>query len=135
MDDLEKRRILVVDDDEEVLRWFKRAAEAAGYEVVQAVSGAVGLDLAGRDRFDLILLDISLPAMDGRDVLRRLKMNPRTGDVPVLVHSGSTNLYDRRIVLELGAEDFAEKPVDPSSLIQQIGSLIRKARHRAPQRQ
>lgn len=135
MGDVTKQRILVVDDDDQVQRWIKRAAEAAGYEVEQATNGALGLELAGKGRFDLILLDINMPSMDGRDVLSRLKKNPHTAAVPVLIHSGRSDPYDRRVVLELGAEDFVEKPVEPSSLVRQIGSLIRKSsRHRAAEK-
>jgi two-component system cell cycle response regulator len=70
-------------------------------------------------------------SMDGRDVLTRLKAHPNTAAVPVLVLSGSTATYDRRLALELGAEDFLEKPINPNSLILAIRSSIRKARGRA----
>jgi DNA-binding response OmpR family regulator len=123
-------RILVVDNDVDVQRWIKRAVEGAGYEVTQAVNGALGLDLAGKEKFDLILLDIGMPSMDGRDVLSRLKAHPNTAAVPVLILSGGTDVYDRRLVLELGAEDFLEKPISPNSLILAIRSHIRKARGR-----
>jgi DNA-binding response OmpR family regulator len=130
MGDGAKGRILVVDDDDEVQRWIKRAVEGAGYEVTQAANGALALDLADKEKFDLILLDIGMPSMDGRDVLTRLKAHPNTAAVPVLVLSGSTDTYDRRVVLELGAEDLLEKPINPSSLILAIGSRIRRARGR-----
>jgi len=126
-----KGRILVVDDEDEIRRLVKRAAEGAGYEVTEAATGALGLDFAGKETFDSILLDIGMESMDGRDVLTRLKAHPNTATVPVLILSGSTDHYDRRLVLELGAEDFLEKPITPNSLVLAINNRIRRARGRA----
>ncbi|HEV3191007.1 MAG TPA: response regulator [Polyangiaceae bacterium] len=128
-------RILVIDDDVKVQSVVKRAAEAAGFEVAQAFDGLPGLALAALEKFALILLDINMPAMDGRDVLKRLKENPTTADIPVLVYSGRDSQSDRLVALELGAEDFIDKPFEPSALIRKIGYLIdRKARERAPRK-
>jgi two-component system phosphate regulon response regulator PhoB len=125
-------RVLVVDDDVEVQRVVKRAAEGAGLDVVQAFDGAAGLLVATTERFDLILLDINMPTMDGRDVLKRLKDTPATADVPVLVYSGRGGQSDRLVGLELGAEDYVDKPIDAGSLVRKIGRLIeRKTRERA----
>ena len=125
-------RVLVVDDDVEVQRVVKRAAEGAGLDVVQAFDGAAGLLVATTERFDLILLDINMPRMDGRDVLKRLKENPATAAVPVLVYSGRDGQSDRLVGLELGAEDYVDKPIDAGSLVRKIGRLIeRKTRERA----
>ena len=123
-------RILVVDDDVEVQRSIERAARAAGYEVMQALDGAAGLALATEQRFDLIVLDIAMPASDGRDVLNSLKQNPVTADVPVLLCSGRNQLDDRRVGYELGAEDFVEKPFAAVLLMRRIGRMIEKARER-----
>jgi DNA-binding response OmpR family regulator len=124
-------RILVIEDEGEVQRVVKRAAEAAGFEVVQAFDGAPGLALAAAEPFDLILLDINMPNMDGRDVLTRLKRDPATAVVPVLVYSGrDNNEYERHDVLGLGAEDYVDKPLDARSLVLKIEYLIQKARAR-----
>jgi DNA-binding response OmpR family regulator len=126
-----KGRILVVDDEDEIRRLVRRAAESAGYEVTEAANGALGLDLAAKETFDLILLDIGMESMDGRDVLAQLKAHPDTATVPVLILSGSSDSYERRVVLELGAEDFLEKPITPGSLILAIESRLRRVRGRA----
>jgi DNA-binding response OmpR family regulator len=127
-------RILVVDDDIEVQRVVKRAAEAAGFEVVQALDGAPGLALATTEKFDLILLDISMPKMDGRVVLARLKQNPTFAHVPVLVYSGRDGQVDRHVALDLGAEDFVDKPFDAGFLVTRMERLLEKARGRATQK-
>jgi DNA-binding response OmpR family regulator len=127
--------ILVVDDDVHVQRAVKRAAEAAGYQVVQALDGATVLALATAMNFDLILLDLALPKIDGRDVLNLLKHNPSTADVPVLLYSGSGSdpQNDRRQGYDLGAVDFIQKPFNSDMLLKKIGRLIEKARERAAQ--
>jgi DNA-binding response OmpR family regulator len=126
-------RILVVDDDAEIQRVLKRAGEAAGYEVVQALDGAAGLALATAEQFDLIVLDIAMPTSDGRDLLNRLKQNRNTADIPVLVYSGRDHADDRRVVYELGAENYVDKPFAAGLLIKKIGRIIEKARKRGTQ--
>src|SRR5256885_1832382 len=113
-------RILVVDDDVEVQKVVKRVGEAAAFEVVQALDGSPGLTLATTERFDLIVLDINMPTMDGRDVLRKLRLNTATASVPVLVYSGRTDQVDRVAALELGADDYIDKPFDVEILVRKI---------------
>jgi DNA-binding response OmpR family regulator len=117
-------RILTVDDDVEVQKVVKRAAEAAGLEVVQAFDGAAGLALALTEPFDLILLDINMPKMDGRDVLSKLRNNHATAAVPVLIYSGRAGQLDRLVGLELGADDYIDKPFESSLLVKKIERLI-----------
>jgi DNA-binding response OmpR family regulator len=121
-------RILIVDDDKEVQGVLKRAAATAGYELVQAFDGSNGLALATEGKFDLIVLDIEMPALDGRDVLSRLRQNPNTANVPVLVYSGRNHQTDRRVVYELGADDHIDKPFSAALLMSKIRRMIEKAR-------
>jgi CheY-like chemotaxis protein len=130
-------RILVVDDDVELQHVLGRAAEGAGYEISHAFDGASGLALALREKFDLIVLDIDMPksevpgegpALDGRDVLSRLKQHPDTLVVPVLLCSGRNGADDRRVSYELGADDFVDKPIAARHLMMKIGHMIEKAR-------
>lgn len=122
---------MVVDDDVDLQEVVQRAAKDAGYEVVQAFNGATGLVLAVTQKFDLILLDISMPKLDGRDVLVRLRENPSTANVPVLLFSGNNQQNDRRVAYELGADDYVDKPFSAGLLMTKIGRLIEKARERA----
>jgi adenylate cyclase len=121
-----RARILVVDDDLKLQSVVKKVAEAVGFEVLQAFDGPPGLVLASTENVDLILLDINMPAMDGRDVLRRQKANPSTADIPVLVYSGRDSQQDRLVAFELGAEDYNDKPFDSGALLKKIGRLIEK---------
>ncbi len=106
-------RILVAEDDAAVARLYAAYAQSRGHSVVVAKDGAETLVCAAAELPDVLLLDISMPKLDGRDVLRQLKSNPKTARLPVLVISafgGDQNLRD--LLLELGAWDVMEKPVD-----------------------
>jgi DNA-binding response OmpR family regulator/two-component sensor histidine kinase len=119
--------ILVVEDDVDVQQMVTRAAQAEGFSVLQAFDGASGLGLALTRHIDLIVLDINIPMLDGRDVLSHLKKDPRTADLPVLVCSGRIDPHNRRLALELGATEFVEKPFNPRALMLKIGHLIDQA--------
>jgi CheY-like chemotaxis protein len=106
-------RILVAEDDVALAKLYGAYAQSRGHSVAVARDGAEALRAAVDDPPDLILLDISMPKLDGRDALKALRGNPRTRDIPVLVisaYGGDQNLRD--LLLELGAWDVLEKPVD-----------------------
>lgn len=106
-------RILVAEDDLALARLYTAYAESRGHTVVLARDGAETLVAAASELPDLLLLDVAMPKLDGRDVLKQLKASPRTADIPVLVVSAfgaDQNLRD--LLLELGAFDVLEKPVD-----------------------
>src|SRR5687768_151925 len=104
-----KGRILLGDDDVVLLRAVTRVAALRGYEVLSARSGSEVLTMASALQPELIVLDIMFPDADGRDLLRQLKIDPLTAQIPVLVWSATENDSNRRIALDLGAEDFVEK--------------------------
>jgi len=106
-------RILVAEDDDAVLGLYARYAERRGHRVIRARDGAEALLIAAAELPDIILLDVAMPKLDGRDVLRQLKTNDRTRGIPVLVISASGGEQNLRTLLaELGAADVLEKPVD-----------------------
>lgn len=106
-------RILVAEDDPAVAKLYAAYAQSRGHLVLFAQDGAEALVSAAAERPDLILLDVAMPRLDGRDALQRLKADPVTRDIPVLVitaHGGDQQLRD--LMLELGAFDVLEKPID-----------------------
>jgi DNA-binding response OmpR family regulator len=120
-------RILVAEDDPAVARLYAAYAQGRGHRVVVARDGAETLVAAVADPPDLVLLDIGMPKLDGRDVLRQLKQNPRTATVPVLVVTalgGDQNL--RTLLLELGAADVLEKPVDLAIAFNKAERAVRR---------
>ena len=109
----QKLRILIAEDDPDVLHLYARYAERRGHTVLLAHDGAEALVVAAAELPDLVMLDVAMPKLDGRDVLRQLKANDRTRPIPVLVvtaFGGEQNL--RTMLVELGADDVLEKPVD-----------------------
>jgi DNA-binding response OmpR family regulator len=106
-------RILIAEDDPAVLMLYARYAEKRGHAVLLAHDGAEALVVAASELPDLLILDIAMPKLDGRDVLRQLKANARTRGIPVLVVTASGGDQTMRTLLvELGAADVLEKPVD-----------------------
>jgi len=106
-------RILVAEDDPSVARLYAAYAQSRGHQVLVAKDGAETLVTAASELPDLVFLDVGMPKLDGRDVLKQLKANPKTRPIPVLVvtaFGGDQNLRD--LLLELGAFDVLEKPVD-----------------------
>jgi CheY-like chemotaxis protein len=106
-------RILVAEDDAAVARLYAAYAQSRGHSVLFARDGAETLVTATAELPDVIWLDIAMPKLDGRDVLKQLKANPRTAGIPVLVVSafgGDQNMRD--LLLDLGAWDVMEKPLD-----------------------
>jgi len=117
--------ILVVDDSPDSLELISSELMKY-YEVHVATDGVRCLELARRVRRpDLILLDVMMPGMDGYEVCRRLKANPDTADIPLLFLSGRTAAEDERIGLEIGAEDYLAKPVNPAVMLARVRAHLR----------
>jgi DNA-binding response OmpR family regulator len=113
MSDAAPLRILFGEDDGLLARMYAAFAESRGHVVLLARDGAEALVTAAAELPDLIWLDVEMPKLDGRDVLRQLKANPKTAPIPVLIVSaagGDQNMRD--LLLELGAWDVLEKPID-----------------------
>jgi len=118
--------VLVIDDDADVRRLLKTALEKQGFEVETAADGESGMAQVAEQRPGLILLDMRMPGMDGFAVLRALKEDPATVDIPVIAMTGSPELKTtaRARVLALGASDFITKPFDMDMLVEEIKLFI-----------
>ena len=132
--DVPGKRILVVDDTKEILQVFAQRLKSWGYEVLTASSGEDGLRLAGAQAPDLILLDIMMPKMKGRDACARLKADPKTASIPVIFLT-ALGLSDHvKAGMDLGAEDYIVKPFEPEELRQRIKvCLLRHSQSPPPQ--
>ena len=117
-------KILYVEDNEDNVYMLKRRLERAGFEVVVAADGEQGLAVAHNERPDLILMDLSLPVLDGWQATRRLKDSEETRAIPVIALSAHTMPGDREKALEAGCDDYDAKPVDLGSLMAKIAALL-----------
>lgn len=118
-------RILVVDDIPASLKLLQARLEAEYFEVVTATAGAEAVEVCENGRVDVVLLDIMMPEMDGFEVCRRLKENPQTAHIPVVMVTALDQVTDRIRGLEAGADDFLTKPVNDLQLLTRVKSLVR----------
>ncbi len=121
---MSKKRILVIEDNEQNLYLTTFLLEKHDFEVIQARDGQQGLALAASEYPDLILLDIQLPVMDGHEVARRLKKDNKTLSIPVVAVTSYAMAGDREIILSAGCEGYIEKPIDPDSFVDQVKQFL-----------
>jgi two-component system, cell cycle response regulator DivK len=117
-------KILYVEDNDDNVYFLRKRLTRLGYEVIIATDGAQGIALAASDRPDLILMDLSLPVMDGWEATRRLKAGAATKHVPVIALSSHAMVGDREGALAAGCDEFETKPVDLPRLVEKIRTLL-----------
>ena len=118
------QRILIVDDEPNIVATVSPLLRARGYDVVPAMSGRAGLDAVERDKPDLIVLDLGLPDLDGVEVCRQIR---QTSNVPILVLSARGAEPDKVAALDAGADDYVTKPFGPEELLARIRAALRRA--------
>jgi two-component system phosphate regulon response regulator PhoB len=123
---VKKEKILVVDDEEDILELVRYNLDREGYQVVCAISGEEALAAAASERVDLIILDLMLPGIDGLEVARRLKQNTATREIPIVMLTAKGEEADVVAGLELGADDYVTKPFSPRILIARMKAVIRR---------
>src|SRR5262245_42098821 len=118
-------RVLVVDDILANVRLLEAKLSAEYFDVVTAMNGADALESVQRSRPDIVLLDVMMPGIDGIEVCRRIKSNPQTQHIPVVMVTALDQPEDRVKGLEAGADDFLTKPVNDLALFCRVKSLVR----------
>lgn len=119
--------ILVVEDDADIRQVIELMLKSAGYLTYTASNGADALEQVAGRHFDLILLDIIMPGMDGYQVARRIQADPATRDIPIIMVSGRNEVVDQVLGLELGADDYICKPIEPRLLLARVKARLRRA--------
>jgi len=117
-------KILLVEDNEMNRDMLTRRLERKGFEVVIAVDGQAGIDMAASSNPDIILMDLSLPVIDGWEATRQIKANPATQSIPVIALTAHAMAGDEQKALEAGCDDYDTKPIDLSRLLGKIDNLL-----------
>ena len=117
-------KILLVEDNEMNRDMLSRRLTRKGYEVVVAVDGQEGLDMASSESPDLILLDMSLPVIDGWEAARQLKSQAQTREIPIIALTAHAMAGDREKTLEAGCDEYDTKPVEMPRLLEKIQAIL-----------
>lgn len=118
-------RVLLIEDDPRLADMVRDYLALSGYRVTHASTGTTGLALLDRDVFDLMILDLMLPDMDGLEVCRRVRAKAET---PILMLTARGDAMDRIVGLEMGADDYLPKPFEPRELLARLKAILRRGR-------
>jgi two-component system phosphate regulon response regulator PhoB len=118
--------ILVVEDEEDIVDLIEYHLKQSGFSVITALDGPSGLERAKKEHPSLIILDLMLPEMDGKDICRALKSNPLTQSIPILMLTAKSEELDRVVGFELGADDYVTKPFSPRELVLRVKAILRR---------
>lgn len=123
-----KTKILLIEDEEDIAELIKLQVELAGYRIYIESDGLNGLRAVAREKPDLVILDIMLPGLGGLDVCRKIKSNPETSHIPVIIISAKGEEVDIILGLELGADDYVSKPFSVKVLMSRIRAVLRRGK-------
>lgn len=121
-------KILVVDDDLDTLRLVGLMLQRQGYQITAADNGAQALTLAQSESPNLILLDVMMPGMDGYEVARRLRANPATTNIPIIMFTAKSQVDDKVMGFEVGVDDYLTKPTQPRELFAHVKAVLARGR-------
>ncbi len=118
------KRILVVEDNETNMYLIRFMLEKSGYEVIEAKEGAVGVELAIKEKPDLIIMDIQLPDIDGLEATKRIRASEADGDIPIIALTSFAMAGDREKALAAGCTGYIEKPINPETIMAEIEKYL-----------
>ncbi len=125
---MQRSRILVVEDEKNIAKVAAYNLEKEGYQVSVAKDGEEALEKIRRELPDLVVLDLMLPKVDGLEVCRQLRADPKTAHLPVIMLTAKTQETDRVVGLELGADDYVPKPFSPRELLARVKAVLRRSK-------
>jgi two-component system alkaline phosphatase synthesis response regulator PhoP len=121
---MSKGKILVVDDEVYILHILDFSLGSEGFEVISANNGELAIEKAKQEQPDLIVLDVMMPVLDGYETCRRLKRDPTTKEIPVILLTAKGRDVDKRLGFEVGVADYVIKPFSPARLVERIQEII-----------
>jgi two-component system phosphate regulon response regulator PhoB len=122
-----KKRVLVVDDEKDLVELITYNLQRNGYEVLVSSHGQQALELARKELPDMLLLDLMLPGMEGTEITRRLKADPATAGIPIIMLTAKAEETDVVVGLTLGADDYVTKPFSPKILLARMNTVFRRS--------
>lgn len=120
------KKVLIIEDDPSFLRAVSHILEKEGYDVTVASNGMTGLRMAKEDKPDLLILDVMLPGIDGFEICNRLRNEPETVKLPIIMLSAKGQETDKTTGLKVGANNYLTKPVDRTVLLEKVTALLAK---------
>jgi len=128
---MEAKKVLVVDDEPDIIELISYNLKKEGFEVTSASDGDTALDRIKKGGFDFLILDLMLPGVQGMELCRILRNNPATSHIPVIMLTAKTEEVDRIIGLETGADDYMTKPFSPRELVARVRAVLRRTNERS----
>lgn len=120
------KKILIIEDEKDIRDLLEHYLKREGYDVKIAKDGEAGLHKASQERFDLVLLDLMLPQVDGLEICRTLRSQSQTADLPIIMITAKVEEADRIVGLEMGADDYITKPFSPREVVARVKALFRR---------
>lgn len=127
MGDSSNIRILIIDDDAIVIKLAGAILSSAGYEVLSSTDAAVGLEMAMKQKVDLIVLDVMIPVINGFNICRLLKSQEKYKKIPIVLLTSRSQEEDRKIGFEVGADEYIAKPIDRENFLNTVKQLLSKS--------
>ncbi|MDD5409390.1 MAG: response regulator [Candidatus Omnitrophica bacterium] len=121
-----KKRILLIEDEADMVYALNIQLEALNFEVLSASDGQAGLDMARKEKPDLIILDLMLPKIDGYKICRLLKFDEKYKKIPIIMFTARAQEQDKKLGQEVGADAYITKPFDSKALLDKISALLKK---------
>lgn len=127
--------VLIVEDEKDIVKMLEYNLQKEGYKTVYAPDGESALTQVKKGRWDLILLDLMLPGLNGLEVCKALKKESRTAEIPIIMLTARSQEADKIVGLELGADDYVTKPFSPRELLARIKAVLRRTKEKDKQRE
>ncbi len=127
-----KDHILVVDDERDILELVSYNLQKDGFSITTSTNGEEALRLIKRHEYDLLILDLMLPGIQGMELCKMLKASDKTGVIPIIMLTAKSEEVDKVLGLEMGADDYITKPFSPRELIARVRAVLRRSRERPP---
>lgn len=127
---MHRETLFLIEDEKNIAELIRFNLEKEGFQVLSTSRGIEGLEQVQKSKPDLLILDLMLPEIDGLEICKTLKQNPRTYSIPIIMLTAKSQEADRVVGLELGADDYVTKPFSPRELVARVKAVLRRAKEK-----